>query len=137
MEKVNLDAAFDSFDERWSPRVAAELNGQVVKLAKVEGEFVWHSHADADELFLVRSGELTIELRTEPNVHLGPGELVVVPAGVEHRPVADGVAEILLFEPAETRNTGDVEDERTTEATRLGGTDLEGTPRANDGPAGT
>lgn len=122
MEKVNLDEAFDSFDERWSPRVAAELDGQAVKLAKVEGEFVWHSHADADELFLVRSGELTIELRTEPDVHLGPGELVVVPAGVEHRPVADGEAEILLFEPAETRNTGDIEDDRTTEATRLKGT---------------
>jgi mannose-6-phosphate isomerase-like protein (cupin superfamily) len=123
MEKVNLDAAFDSFDERWSPRVAAELDGQAVKLAKVEGEFVWHSHTEADELFLVRSGELTIELRDEPDVHLGPGELVVVPAGVEHRPVADEVAEILLFEPAETRNTGDVEDERTTEAARLEGLD--------------
>jgi len=123
MEKVSLDAAFDSFDERWSPRVAAELDGQAVKLAKVEGEFVWHSHAEADELFLVRSGELTIELRNRPSVHLEPGEMVVVPAGVEHRPVADGEAEILLFEPAETRNTGDVEDERTTEATRLEGLD--------------
>jgi mannose-6-phosphate isomerase-like protein (cupin superfamily) len=123
METVNLDAAFDSFEERWSPRVAAELNGQAVKLAKLEGEFVWHSHADADELFLVRSGELTLELRDRPDVHLGSGELVVVPAGVEHRPVADGVAEVLLFEPAGTRNTGDVEDERTVEATRLDGTD--------------
>ena len=123
MEMVNLDAAFDSFEERWSPRVAAELNGQAVKLAKLEGEFVWHSHADADELFLVRSGELTLELRDRPDVHLGSGELVVVPAGVEHRPVADGVAEVLLFEPAGTRNTGDVEDERTVEATRLDGTD--------------
>jgi mannose-6-phosphate isomerase-like protein (cupin superfamily) len=123
MEKVNLDAAFDSFDERWSPRVAAELDGRAVKLAKVEGEFVWHSHVDADELFLVRSGELTIELRDEPDVHLGPGEMLVIPAGVEHRPVADGVAELLLFEPVETRNTGDVEDERTTEAKRLGGAD--------------
>jgi mannose-6-phosphate isomerase-like protein (cupin superfamily) len=123
MEKVNLDAAFDSFDEHWAPRVAAEPNGQAVKLAKVEGEFVWHSHADADELFLVRSGELMIEFRGEPDIHLGPGEMLVVPAGVEHRPVADGEAEILLFEPAETRNTGDVEDERTTDATRLGETD--------------
>ena len=123
MEKVNLDAAFDSFDELWSPRVAAELDGQALKLAKVEGEFVWHSHADADELFLVRSGELTIEFRAEPDIHLAPGELVVVPAGVEHRPVADGVAEILLFEPAETRNTGDVEDERTSETKRLERTD--------------
>jgi mannose-6-phosphate isomerase-like protein (cupin superfamily) len=119
MEKVNLDAAFDSFDEHWSPRVAAELDGQSVKLAKVEGAFVWHSHADADELFLVRSGELTVEFRDDPDVHLGPGELVVVPAGVEHRPVADGEAEILLFEPRGTRNTGDVETGRTTEPTRL------------------
>ena len=123
MEKVNLDTAFDSIDERWSPRIAAELNGQAVKLAKVEGEFVRHSHTDADELFLVRSGELTIELRGEPDVDLGPGELVVVPAGVEHRPVADDEAEILLFEPTETRNTGDVEDERTTGAKRLDTTD--------------
>lgn len=123
MEKVNLDAAFDSFDERWAPRVAAELNGQAVKLAKVEGEFVFHSHADAAELFLVRSGELTIEFRDEPDVHLGPGELLVVPAGVEHRPVADEVAEILLFEPSGTRNTGDTDDELTSEATRLGAAD--------------
>ena len=121
MEKLNLDAAFDSFEERWSPRIAAEVDGYAVKLAKVEGEFVWHSHADADELFLVRSGELTIEFRDQPDVHLEAGELVVVPAGVEHRPVADGVVEILLFEPIGTQNTGDVEDERTREATRLDG----------------
>lgn len=113
MEKVNLDAAFDSFDELWSPRVAAELNGQAVKLATVEGEFVWHRHDDADELFLVRSGELTVEFRDEPDVTLTEGELLVVPRGVEHRPVAEEPAEILLFEPAETRNTGNVDDELT------------------------
>ena len=124
MEKVNLDGAFDSFSEQWSPRVAAELNGQAVKLVKIEGEFVFHSHDDADELFLVHSGELTIELRDQPDVHLSSGELVVVPAGVEHRPVADGEAEILLFEPLETRNTGNVEDERTSETTRLDGQEL-------------
>ena len=116
MEKVNLDAAFDSFDERWSPRLAAELNGQAVKLAKLEGEFVWHHHDDADELFLVTSGELRIEFRERDDVTLGEGELLVVPAGVEHRPVADeGEVEVLLFEPSETRNTGNVEGEETEE----------------------
>ncbi|WP_232819688.1 cupin domain-containing protein [Haloprofundus halophilus] len=119
-EKVALAEAFDSFDEQWSPRVAAELNGQEVKLAKVEGEFVWHSHDDADELFFVVSGELRIEFRDEEAALLESGELLVVPAGVEHRPVADAEAEILLFEPAATRNTGDREDELTqTETTYL------------------
>ncbi|WP_224269658.1 cupin domain-containing protein [Haloprofundus salinisoli] len=118
--KVSLAEAFDSFDEQWSPRVAAELNGQAVKLAKVEGEFVWHSHDDADELFFVSSGELRIEFRDAEAVTLQSGELLVVPAGVEHRPVADAEAEILLFEPAATRNTGDVDDELTqTETTYL------------------
>ena len=113
MQKVSLADAFDSFDEQWSPRVAAELNGQAVKLAKVDGEFVWHHHDDADELFLVVSGALTIEFRDRADVDLTEGELLVVPAGVEHRPVADEEAEILLFEPAETRNTGNVDSERT------------------------
>ncbi|WP_458207327.1 cupin domain-containing protein [Haladaptatus sp. NG-SE-30] len=113
MEKVNLDAAFGSFDEHWSPRLAAELNGQAVKLAKLEGEFVWHHHEDADELFLVTSGELRIEFREEDDVVLEEGEFVVVPWGVEHRPVAEVEVEVLLFEPAETTNTGNVEDERT------------------------
>lgn len=123
MEKVNLDDAFGSFDEQWSPRVAAELNGQAVKVAKVEGAFVWHHHADADELFLVRSGELVVEFRDRPDVTLAAGELLVVPAGVEHRPVAAEECEILLFEPSETRNTGNVEDERTVDARRLDGQD--------------
>ncbi|WP_159899789.1 cupin domain-containing protein [Salinirussus salinus] len=113
MQQVTLSEAFEGFDEQWAPRVAAELNGQAVKLAKVEGEFVWHSHEDADELFLVVSGELDIEFRDREPATLGEGDLLVVPAGVEHRPVADEEAEILLFEPAETRNTGDVETERT------------------------
>jgi mannose-6-phosphate isomerase-like protein (cupin superfamily) len=120
MEKVSFDAAFDSFDEQWAPRLAAELNGQAVKLAKVEGEFVWHAHDDADELFFVVSGELTIELRDEENLLLEAGEFVVVPRGVEHRPVADSEAEIMLFEPRDTRNTGDVDAEQTQEeVTRL------------------
>jgi mannose-6-phosphate isomerase-like protein (cupin superfamily) len=119
VETVRLADAFDSFDEHWSPRLAAELNGQAVKLAKLDGEFVWHHHDDADELFFVVSGSLRIELRDRADVELGPGELVVVPAGVDHRPVADAETEVLLFEPAETRNTGNVESDRTSEVERL------------------
>jgi mannose-6-phosphate isomerase-like protein (cupin superfamily) len=113
MEKVSLADAFASFDEQWSPRLAGELNGQAVKLAKAEGEFVWHHHENADELFLVVSGELTIELREESDIVLQEGEFVVVPSGVEHRPVTDTGAEILLFEPSETRNTGNVDSDKT------------------------
>ena len=115
MEKVTLASAFDSIDERWSPRLAGELNGQAVKLAKAEGEFVWHSHADADELFLVTDGRLRIEFRDRDDAVLNAGELLVVPRGTEHRPVAEPEANILLFEPAGTRNTGDVENELTRE----------------------
>ena len=119
MEKVNLAAAFDSFDERWSPRLAAECNGQAVKLAKAEGGFVRHRHEAADELFLVVSGTLRIEFFDGPDVTLAAGEMVVVPRGVEHRPVAEPEAEILLFEPGETRNTGDVESDLTADVERL------------------
>jgi len=114
MEKVTLADAFESIDERWNPHLAGELNGQAVKLAKAEGEFVWHSHADADELFLVTDGRLRIEFRDDDAV-LEAGELIVVPRGTEHRPVAEPEAHILLFEPAGTRNTGDVESELTRE----------------------
>ncbi|WP_231186073.1 cupin domain-containing protein [Haladaptatus sp. DYF46] len=113
MEKVNLDAAFDTFDEHGAPRLAAELNGQAVKLAKLEGEFVWHHHDDADEMFLVTSGELRIKLREEDDVVLEEGEFLVVPRGVEHKPVSEEETEILLFEPAGTTNTGNVESELT------------------------
>ena len=122
MEKVNVAEAFGSFDEQWSPRLAAEANGQEVKLAKVDGEFVWHRHDDADELFFLIDGRLRIELREEEaDVVLEEGEFVVVPRGIEHRPVApDGATRILLFEPGGTRNTGNVESERTvTDTERL------------------
>jgi mannose-6-phosphate isomerase-like protein (cupin superfamily) len=120
MEKVNLSEAFASFDEQWAPRLAGELNGQAIKLAKIEGEFDWHRHEDADELFLVTSGEIRIELREEPNVTLQEGEFIIVPQGVEHRPTADIEAEIVLFEPTETRNTGNVETRHTqTELERI------------------
>lgn len=109
METVDIDAAFDSFEERWAPRLLASPNGQALKAAKLEGEFVWHSHPDADELFWVIEGELTLELRGEPDQQLSEGELGVVPAGVEHRPVADGLAKVVLFEPAGTENTGDAD----------------------------
>lgn len=120
MEKVNLAEAFASFDEQWAPQLAGELNGQAVKLAKVEGEFDWHYHDDADELFLVTAGEIQIELRDEPDVTLQEDEFAIVPRGVEHRPTAESEAEIMLFEPIATRNTGNVETERTqTELERI------------------
>ena len=107
MDKVNLAARFAGIAEHWRPQVVAELNGQEVKLARVRGEFVWHHHAEEDELFLVVSGRLRIEFR-DGAVELGAGELLVVPRGVEHRPVAEEDVELLLFEPAATRNTGNV-----------------------------
>jgi mannose-6-phosphate isomerase-like protein (cupin superfamily) len=112
MEKVNLAEKLAAFDERWSPRIVAELNGQHVKLVKLEGPFVWHHHEHEDELFLVVKGRLTIRLR-DRDVRLEPGEFLVVPRGVEHLPVADGECHVLLFEPASTLNTGNVENERT------------------------
>lgn len=111
MDIVDIDDAFDSFEETWSPRLAASLNGQALKVAKLEGEFVWHSHPDADELFWVIEGDLTIELEGEPDQQLSDGQLGVVPAGVEHKPVADGLAKVVLFEPAGTENTGDADAE--------------------------
>ena len=113
-ERIDLAEKLASFDERWSPRIVAELNGQHVKLAKLQGEFVWHSHAEEDELFLVLKGLLTIELRYGAIV-LGPGQMAVVPRGMDHRPVADDEVHVLLFEPAGTLNTGDVRNERTVE----------------------
>jgi mannose-6-phosphate isomerase-like protein (cupin superfamily) len=104
--KVNLAEAFGSFTEHWSPRIAGELNGQHVKLVKFRGEFVWHSHEREDELFLVVRGRFRLELR-DGAIDVGEGEFVIVPRGVEHRPVAEEEVEALLFEPAGTLNTGD------------------------------
>jgi len=112
MEKVNLAQKFDSFDDLWSPKIIAELNGQTVKLAKLQGEFTWHHHDAEDELFLVVKGQLVIKFR-DRDVLLEEGELIVVPAGVEHKPVAEQEAHVLLFEPKTTLNTGNVRDERT------------------------
>ncbi len=111
-----LEDKLSQFDEQWAPRIVAELNGQHVKIAKLEGSFEWHRHETADELFLVLRGKLTIELRDEQDCQLGEGDFCVVPRGTEHRPVADaGEAHVLLFEPAGTRNTGDRRSERTVE----------------------
>ena len=111
-EKVNLAEKLALFSEHWSPRIIGELNGQEVRLGKVQGEFVWHRHEDADELFLVIEGRLKIELR-DRNIVLEPGELFIVPRGVEHKPVSEEETAILMFEPAGTTNTGEVAEERT------------------------
>jgi mannose-6-phosphate isomerase-like protein (cupin superfamily) len=110
--KINLAEKFARFSDQWRPKIVADLNDSQVKLAKVEGEFVWHNHADEDELFLVVKGELTIELR-DGQVTLGPGELVVIPKGVEHRPVAREEVQLILIEPKGIKHTGDVVSERT------------------------
>jgi mannose-6-phosphate isomerase-like protein (cupin superfamily) len=115
MEKVNLRDAFASFDETWSPRLAARVDDHAVKLAKIEGEFVWHAHPDADELFLVVDGTLRLRLRDREDVVLRAGELFVVPRGVEHQPVAEGVCQIAMFEREDVPNTGDAGGERTRE----------------------
>jgi mannose-6-phosphate isomerase-like protein (cupin superfamily) len=117
MEKVNVAEKLGSFAEHWQPRIVGELNGQHVKVVKLQGEFVWHHHEVEDELFLVVKGAMTIQLR-DRDVHLGEGEFFIVPRGVEHRPVAAEEAHVLLFEPASTLNTGNVTSERTYEATR-------------------
>lgn len=113
MQKVNLNEKFSLFDEHWSPKVIGELNGQHVKIAKIEGEFIWHSHENEDELFYVVQGRLVMKLRDREDVVLEPGDMFIVPRGVEHKPVAEGETHILMFEPASTVNTGNVENERT------------------------
>lgn len=113
---VCLADKFSRFSETWTPHVVAELNGQLVKVAKLEGAFVWHAHDAEDELFWVVEGRLRIELRSPDlpeAVTLEPGDLFVVPRGVEHRPVAEPTASVVLFEPASTAHTGAVESERT------------------------
>ena len=115
MDKVNLEAELARFCGHWSPRIVAELNGQHAKLVKVSGELVWHQHADEGEFFLVLSGHLTIH-RRDRAVELEPGEFLIVPRGVEHKPAAVAEGCILLLEPAGTLNTGDVRDRRTVHA---------------------
>jgi len=112
MNKVNLIQKFGLFNEYWSPKIVGELNGQLVKLGKFEGEFVWHKHDEEDELFYVVKGSFRMELRDQ-NIDMTEGDMIVIPKGVEHRPVAEKEAWVMLFEPASTLNTGNVTDEKT------------------------
>jgi mannose-6-phosphate isomerase-like protein (cupin superfamily) len=113
MEKVNLTEKLSWISEHWRPKVVGALNGQEVKLAKFQGVFVWHHHETEDELFLGLHGRFKVEFR-DHSVEVGPGELIIVPRGVEHRTVADLEAHVLIFEPAATCNTGNVVDSRFT-----------------------
>ena len=114
MRKVRLADKLAAFDEHWSPRIVGELNGQYLKLVKFQGEFVWHHHEHEDELFLVVKGRFRMEFRDRQD-WLEEGEFLIVPRKVEHRPVAEEEAHVLLFEPATTLNTGNVVNERTIE----------------------
>jgi len=111
IQPINLAEKFSLFTEHWVPKVVADLGDSYVKLAKIKGEFVWHAHEHEDELFFVVKGNLIIKLR-DGDLRLGPGELAVIPKGVEHLPVADDEVYIMLIEPKSTINTGDVCDER-------------------------
>ncbi len=112
IERVSLSEKFATFTEHWLPKIAGEVNGQHVKLTKLKGSFIWHSHEHEDELFLVHRGSFDMEFR-DRTISLSAGDFLIVPRGVEHRPVAAEEAEVILFEPVGTRNTGDVINERT------------------------
>ncbi|MBE9050056.1 cupin domain-containing protein [Nostocales cyanobacterium LEGE 11386] len=114
MEKVNLAQKFELFSDHWSPKIVGELNGQQVKLVKLKGEFVWHHHQNEDELFYVLKGELIILFR-DHEVVLNPGEFLIIPQGVEHKPVAYEEVHMMLLEPISTLNTGNVKNEKTVE----------------------
>lgn len=113
MEKINLAEKFALINEHWRPKVVGELNGQEVKLVKFIGEFPWHQHENEDEMFLALKGNFRIEFR-DKTVELAEGEFVIVPKGVEHRPVAETEVEVLLFEPKNVLNTGNIRDETFT-----------------------
>jgi mannose-6-phosphate isomerase-like protein (cupin superfamily) len=112
MDKVNIKEKFNLFSDYWNPRIIGELNGQHVKLAKLKGEFVWHHHEHEDELFLVVKGRLLMKFR-DRDVWLNEGEMIIIPAKVEHMPVAEEEVHVLLFEPKSTLNTGNVRDVKT------------------------
>ena len=112
MQKINLAEKLSLFNDHWSPKIVGELNGQQVKLVKFQGEFDWHKHDHEDELFFVVKGRFRMEFR-DRRVELATGEFLIVPRGVEHRPVAEEEVHVMLFEPGTTLNTGDVTDERT------------------------
>jgi mannose-6-phosphate isomerase-like protein (cupin superfamily) len=112
MDKVNISEKFSQFQDYYNPRIVGELNGQHVKATKLKGEFIWHHHDHEDELFLVIKGTLKMALR-DKTVEINEGEFLIVPRGVEHKPIADEEVHILLFEPASTLNTGNIENEKT------------------------
>ncbi len=112
VDKVNLAEKFSLFQEQWSPRIVGELNESYVKLAKLQGEFIWHQHEKEDELFFVVKGKLCIRLR-DSDLWLGEGEFAIIPKGVEHCPVAEEEALVMLLEPKSTVNTGDIQNEKT------------------------
>jgi len=112
MKTINLKEKLSLFNEHWTPKIIGELNGQQVKLAKLQGDFIWHSHAEEDELFMVIKGTLILEFR-DKTVSLSEGEIFIVPRGVEHRPIAKEEVHVLLFEPAATKHTGVIEHELT------------------------
>lgn len=112
MEKINLNSKARLIKEFWSPKILGDMNGQQVKLVKVKGEFVWHHHDNEDELFLVVSGNLKMEF-SDSRIHIYPGEFIIVPKGVEHRPSAEEETVVLLFEPATTLNTGNLKNDYT------------------------
>jgi mannose-6-phosphate isomerase-like protein (cupin superfamily) len=114
IEKVNIGQKLSLFDDHWNPRIIGELNGQHVKLAKLQGEFIWHKHDNEDEMFLVISGILKIEFR-DRTIEILPNEFVIVPKGIEHKPIAESEVSILLFEPNTTLNTGNIIGELTKE----------------------
>lgn len=115
MDKVNIAQKLALFSDYWNPRIVGELNGQQVKLAKFKGEFIWHKHDEEDELFFVIEGSFKMEFR-DKTVVVNAQEFLIVPRGVEHRPVAESEVSIMLFEPASTLNTGNIKNERTREA---------------------
>jgi|SRR6476620_2243545 mannose-6-phosphate isomerase-like protein (cupin superfamily) len=114
MDKINISQKFKLFSDYWNPRIVGELNGQEVKLVKFKGEFVWHHHENEDEMFLVVDGEFKMEFR-DKTVELKTGEFIIVPKGVEHRPVAENEVSVMLFEPASTLNTGNTKGDFTQE----------------------
>ena len=112
MDKINLTEKFNLFSEHWTPKIVAELNGQHVKIAKLLGEFEWHQHENEDELFWIVKGKLLVHFR-DKSVELSPGEILVIPKGVEHKPEAPEEVHLVMFEPVGTVNTGEIESDRT------------------------
>jgi mannose-6-phosphate isomerase-like protein (cupin superfamily) len=114
IEKVNIEEKLKRISDYWNPRIVGELNGQQVKLTKLNGEFIWHKHDNEDEMFLIISGDFVMELR-DGSINVKPGEFIIIPKGLEHKPVANGEVHLMLFEPASTLNTGNIKNEFTKE----------------------